>query len=115
MGNTIANAAVGVTVVGGGTGDTIRGNSIFGETSLGIDLGGDGVTQNGSHAPGTPGPNNWQTFPVLSAAYAVSGSTVVVGTLSSTPCSTFTIDFYANPVQGPFGFGKAGPTWARLP
>src|SRR5262249_25062830 len=68
-GNTIAfNNGQGVVVAG--TGNTIRGNSIFGNaitsesnfffgtSSLGIDLGSDGVTLNDSQ--GHSGPNNWQ-------------------------------------------------------
>ena len=87
------------------SGDPIRGNSIHDNGDLGIDLGGDGVTLNGSEPLGGPGPNNWQTFPVLTAAYA-GASTVVTGTLSSIPCRTFTIDFYSNPAPDPSGYGQ---------
>src|SRR5207249_1390567 len=41
------------------SGNQIRGNTIFANGGLGIDLGLDGVTLNDSHA-GQPGPNNWQ-------------------------------------------------------
>jgi hypothetical protein len=85
-------------------GTTIRGNSIHDNSNLGIDLGADGVTLNDSHTV-QPGPNNWQNFPVLSMAYA-GASTVVLGTLHSTPSSTFIIDFYANPTPDPSGYGQ---------
>ncbi|MGP0067962.1 MAG: Ig-like domain repeat protein [Isosphaeraceae bacterium] len=95
LANTIANNLHGVVVSGASTGVSIRANRIFDNgPGLGIDLGGDGVTLNNSHA-GQPGPNNWQNFPVLSTAVAGS-ATRVIGTLNSTPNSTFTLDFYAN-------------------
>ena len=50
-----------------GTGNEIRLNSIFSNTGLGIDLGGDGVTLNNS-APHT-GPNDYQNFPVITARH----------------------------------------------
>ncbi len=113
-GNTIAfNGWEGVLVAGLSTGNSIRGNSIYSDDLLGIDLSGvdgvpfypgDGVTLNDSHA-GQPGPNNWQNFPVLSAAYA-GPSTLVTGTLHSTPNTTFAIDFYANPAPDPSGYGQ---------
>jgi len=68
QGNTIAFNGGGVTFFGTNitaSGDSIRGNSIHDNAGLGIDLGADGVTLNGSHSAGGPGPNNWQTFPVL--------------------------------------------------
>jgi hypothetical protein len=86
----------GVTVLGG-SGNTIQGNSIFSNTHLGIDRGGNGVTANS--------PNNPNNFPVLSAAYA-SASTSVVGTFNSTPGTTFTLDFYANAAPDPSGYGE---------
>jgi hypothetical protein len=116
-GNTIAfNQEYGVCVghsngaLPFGTGNRIVGNSIFSNGGVGIDLSqggggdGDGVTLNDSHA-GQPGPNNWQNFPVLSAAYA-GASTVVMGTLHTTPSSTFTIDFYANHTPDTTGYGQ---------
>ena len=44
-----------------GTGNEIRLNSIFSNTGLGIDLGGDGVTQNNS--AGHTGPNDYEELP----------------------------------------------------
>jgi hypothetical protein len=87
------------------SGDVFRGNSIHDNAGLGIDLGQDGVTLNDSHPGDTSGPNNWQNFPVLTAAYA-GPSTLVTGTLHSTPNSTFTIDFYANPAPDQSGYGQ---------
>lgn len=92
---TSAGVAVDTTVFGGGmpSANTLRGNSIHDNAGPGIDLGRDGVTPNGSHTG--PGPNDWQAFPVLSAAYS-GASSIVVGSFHSTPNTTFTLDFYAN-------------------
>jgi hypothetical protein len=94
LANTIAGSWVGVEVEQDSTAVTIRANSIFDNHAMGIDLGHDFVTLNDSH-PHTSGPNYWQNFPVLSAAYA-GPSAAVLGTLESTPNTSFTLDFYAN-------------------
>jgi hypothetical protein len=111
LSNTIAFSGGGVYVVGGSTGNTIQRNSIHDNAGLGIDLGGDvvypgdGVTPNGSHAPGAPGPNNWQTFPVLTHACAGTASTVI-GTFHSTPSDTFRIEFFASTTGDHSGYGQ---------
>ncbi len=90
-GNVIADNADGVAVVGATTtGDSILGNSIYGNTDLGIDLNDDGHTADGT-AP--PGPNDFQNYPVLTAA--ASGQ--VAGSLRSAPNTTYRIEFYATP------------------
>ena len=72
-GNTIAfSTGIGVDVdATAGTGNEIRFNSIFSNTGLGIDLGGDGVTLNNS--AGHTGPNNYQNFPVITAVTSAGG------------------------------------------
>ncbi|HEY2251016.1 MAG TPA: right-handed parallel beta-helix repeat-containing protein, partial [Planctomycetaceae bacterium] len=104
--NTIAfNHGNGVTVTGDNSfGDSIRGNAIYGNTSLGIDLGNDGVTQNDPN-DADAGPNGLQNFPVLTLVEAGS-STHFVGTINSVANSTLTIDFYSNPAADPFGYGQ---------
>ena len=103
-------------------GNTILGNSIFenGRTSpsppaLGIDLTNqftypkdDGVTPNDSKGHGAAAdPNNFQNFPVLTGAISSGGTTTISGTLTSTPSTTFRIEFFASdpdplgqPVEG---------------
>jgi len=101
--NTIAhNGGDGVSV-SGGTGHAIRGNSIFSNTSLGIDLGPDGVTPNDA-GDGDTGPNNLQNFPVLTSA--TSGSTTVQGTFNSTPTTQFTLEFFHGTSCDPSGNGE---------
>jgi hypothetical protein len=94
----------GVSVIGATTiGDSILSNRFFGNGLLGIDLGDDGVTLN--HATATPGPNNYQNFPVLSSV-ASSGTNVTIGgTLSSVANTSFLVQFYSNQVEAASGYG----------
>lgn len=88
-GNRIAfNGDDGVNVANGSL-NTIRGNSIYSNGSLGIDLQADDVTNND---PGDldAGPNSLQNFPVLVNASPVQ----LYGNLSSTPNAAFFLDFY---------------------
>jgi CSLREA domain-containing protein len=100
QGNIIAfNTVNGVLVNFGGpaiTGNSIRGNSIFANGTLGIDLGGDGVSPNDA-GDGDSGPNNFQNFPVVTRA--ITGAVnLIQGTINTTPNSAagYTIDFYSS-------------------
>src|SRR5262249_44577646 len=84
--NKIAfNAGAGVQVIVS-TGNAIRGNSIFSNGELGIDLslnGLTGVTANDA-TDADVGPNNLQNFPVLTSVLSTANSTTVQGSLKST-------------------------------
>ncbi len=86
------------------TNDAIRGNSIYGNTNLGIDLGNVGVTVN--HTGFLAGPNDLQNYPVITNAYGSGTATVVAGTLNSLANQTFFIDVYRNPALDPSGYGQ---------
>jgi hypothetical protein len=95
-GNVIAfNGANGINIVSG-TQNAIRGNSIYSNTKLGIDLGNDGVTPNAT-APRT-GANNLQNHPDLVSAQVIGGTSMTVsGTLTgSLYTTTYTIDIFSN-------------------
>jgi parallel beta-helix repeat protein len=81
--------------------NAIQLNSIFDNQALGIDLGGDGVTQNTTGGPHT-GPNNLQNFPTI---LSVDSGTVTF-VLDSGANNDYTIDFYANAMPDPSGFGQ---------
>ncbi|MFL6519998.1 MAG: hypothetical protein ACJ8NS_07240 [Chthoniobacterales bacterium] len=104
-------------------GNPIEGNSIFenGRSStglIGIDLTNgfvypkdDGVTANDSKGHGAPSdPNNFQNFPVLTAASSTASTTNITGTLSSAPNSSFRLEFYANDTD-PLGRPPEGQTF----
>ncbi|HLG16764.1 MAG TPA: BACON domain-containing carbohydrate-binding protein [Blastocatellia bacterium] len=101
--NTESGVAV-VASAGLALRNTVRGNSIFTNGMLGIDLADDGVTANDT-GDGDGGPNLRQNFPVLGTP--VGGpNTVVPGTLNSIPSTMYTIDFYSNSLCDDSGFGE---------
>ena len=109
--NTIAfNVGTGI-LISTGTGNSIRGNSIFSNGFLGIDLGTqfsngpNGVTPNDPNDADT-GANNLQNFPVLTSVMSIGNSTTIQGSLNSTPNTTFQIDFYSNAALDPSGNGE---------
>ncbi|MGE3270839.1 MAG: Calx-beta domain-containing protein, partial [Chloroflexota bacterium] len=88
------------------TGNVITGNAIFNNQGIGIDLtddvdgagNGDGITP-----PNTPGA---QDFPVLTTATTSNVGTVVGGTLTSIPGTSFRLEFFASPSCDPSGYGE---------
>ena len=111
-GNTIAfNGWAGVNIYDDPTtNNSIRGNSIFDNSALGIDLVASadvypGVTTN-DLADTDSGPNNLQNFPVITNAIAGSFGTVVRGTLTSLPDQNYFLDFYSSPAADPSGYGE---------
>ncbi len=103
--NKIAfNEGTGILVFAG-SGHSIRGNSIFSNGFLGIDLGGDGPTVN-DPTDSDVGANLLQNFPVLTSVQTGSGNTRIQGSLKSTPNTTFQIDFYSNAALDPLGNGE---------
>ncbi len=84
--------------------DAISGNSIYGNTTLGIDLGDDGVTLNDSD--GHSGPNLFQDFPVITNAYTVGSTTTITGTVSGPANSTLRVELFSNSTADPSGYGQ---------
>src|ERR1043165_6776506 len=104
--NTIAfNSGRGVNLSGGATGDRIAVNSIHDNGSLGIDLGGEGVTPNDA-GDGDAGQNGLQNFPVLTSATLFGQNVGVAGTLNSTANTVFTLQFFSNTACDSSGNGE---------
>jgi uncharacterized repeat protein (TIGR01451 family)/CSLREA domain-containing protein len=114
-GNTIAFNEIGVAVYSNNAGicvgNSIRGNAIYSNTNLGIDL----IATNGSFSGGLTandegdpdgGSNNLQNMPVITGISDNSGVKTITGTLNSTPGTTFALDFYAGTVADSNGFGE---------
>ena len=112
-GNQIAySGGAGIDLLSGSpTGISIRSNSIYSNAGLGIDLGNDGVTAN-DFGDGDTGPNNLQNFPVISQVSA-GNTTLITGSLNSTPNTSFNLDFYASGTTDPTGYGE-GNRLSRL-
>jgi hypothetical protein len=73
--------------------NAIRGNSIFSNGGLGIELGASGVNAN---EPCDGDANNLQNFPVITSVRPAENGTLIEGTLDSRPGSQFAIDCFAN-------------------
>jgi len=93
-GNVIAFAGWDGVVLfqAGTTNNSIRGNSIFSNYNLGIDL--------------TGVANDLQNSPVITNAYGSGGSTVVAGTLNSLANQSCFVDVYRSFALGPSGYGQ---------
>jgi CSLREA domain-containing protein len=84
-------------------GNTVIGNSIHGNTGLGIDIVPTGV--NGiDPMDGDMGANGLQNYPLLASATA--GSAMVAGELNSNPSTEFRLEFFHNTSCDPSGFGE---------
>jgi titin len=102
--NTIAfNTSTGVTVGTAASdtaavGNALLGNLIYqngGAQGLGIDLGNNGVTANGS---GPSGPNHFQNNPGLGSLTVGPTTVQVAVSFTSVPSSTFRLEFFMNPL-----------------
>jgi Ca2+-binding RTX toxin-like protein len=99
------NTGGGVVITGNNTIDNaIRGNSIYANASLGIDLGGTGIPLDDAIRNGG-GPNNYQNYPVITGV-SNGVRTSVTGIFASKASTTYQLDFYANAIPDPSGFGE---------
>ena len=102
-GNDIAfNTSEGVLILDG-TGNQIRGNRIYANGGLGIDLKGDGVTLNDA-GDLDASPNRLQNFPLLESINARTGK--LTGSLGSTSSTEFVIEVFSNEACDPSGYGE---------
>ncbi len=63
------------------------------------------MTLNDSNGHAASAPNFYQNYPVLTSGQTNPNETIVGGTLTSTPDTTYTLEFYANPGLSPLGHG----------
>ncbi|GIK73260.1 MAG: hypothetical protein BroJett021_22480 [Chloroflexota bacterium] len=104
---TVSAFYSGVRVGNTGLSNSIRGNRIYANSQLGIDLRWpDGVNINDPDDPDTGG-NNLQNYPVVTFAQSyANGTTRIHGTLNSNPNVSFTLDFYYSAAADPSGYGE---------
>ncbi len=106
-GNVIAlNSGRGVVVNNNSSsGNSIRGNAIFANGNLGIDLANNGRTLNDTGDTDT-GPNGFQNFPEIATALAGPDDTRITGTFQGAAEATFTLEFFSSPEADSTGFGE---------
>ena len=98
--NVIAfNRVDGVAVNGNNAvNNSIRGNSIYSNTQLGIDLVISGGVDTNDPGDLDAGPNGFQNYPQLFTAVSMGGDLTITGSFNSTPnTGGFLIDFYWSP------------------
>ncbi len=105
--NGTGRVGAGVQLEGMVDQDSILSNSIYANAGLGINLG-SGPTPN--HPPGTPGPNAYQNYPLLSSAQSNGSSISVQGSLFEAPDTSYLLQFFSSPKPDPSGFGQ-GKVW----
>lgn len=94
----------------GTSGNSVRGNAIYTNGYLGINLAGGtedflGVTTNDID-DGDGGPNHLQNFPVIITTYAGPATTTVLGRLNSAANRSYLIDIYRNANPDVSGYGE---------
>jgi hypothetical protein len=94
-GNIIAfNSDTNAVDVDSGTGNSILGNSIYGNASPAI------LLNSANNA------NDNQAAPALTAVSSSGSGTLITGTLASVANTTFRIEFFANQTPDPSGYGQ---------
>lgn len=88
-------------------GNTLRGNSIFENGTLGIDIVPvvNAVNPNDANDADS-GPNDLQNYPNVNGAALDGGNLTLMGNLQSVPGETFMLDFYATPQCDANGYGE---------
>ena len=89
-----------------GTGNEVRGNSIFSNGGIGIDLGSKGGVVANDAGDKDTGANNLQNYPVLTSLVYSGNATIIHGTLNSISNQSYQIDLYSNPHSDPSGYGQ---------
>ncbi|MDP1835615.1 MAG: Ig-like domain-containing protein [Chlamydiales bacterium] len=103
--NIIANQFLGVLVsFAGAVNNSIRGNSIYNNTSLGIDLSPATVVNPNDAGDSDSGANGLQNYPVITSATYSGTDITIVGTLNSKPNAIFAVDLYASTNANVSGF-----------
>lgn len=105
----------GIEILGENTRNiSIRGNFIYSNGRLGIDISPFGVTPNDT-GDADDGANKLQNFPLITSVVSTAAQTTITGTLNSTPNTSFILDFYANAVCDSSGNGEGARPFALNP
>jgi hypothetical protein len=107
--NGQASGGGGVVVWSDSRENAVRGNAIFGNRPLGIDLsfaGSEGTSEPNDPLDADTGANEWQNRPVLSTADRVGAELRVIGTLPSAASQDFEVELFGSASCSPTGFGQ---------
>ena len=108
-GSEIANNSSDGVEVASGVSNSVRGNSVYANAGLGIELRDgqpDGTVTPNDSFDGDDGANRLQNFPLIDSATRTVNGTDIAGTLDSLPGVGFRIDFYSSPSCDPSGNGE---------
>lgn len=97
--NVIGNNTEAGIFVSSGSGNALRGNSLFANGGLGIDFAPVGPTGNDGD-DSDPGPNGLQNFPQLTSAHVSVSQTTVIGSFTGAANRSIDLDFYSNDAAG---------------
>lgn len=104
QGNVIANNGAGVVVIDNASvSNAILGNSIFANTTLGIDLANDGITSNGAPNVVRTGPNRLQNAPFI---HSVSSTGLITASLVALANAQYRIEFFSSGSPDSSGYGE---------
>ncbi len=107
-----ANVGSGVRIYSGER-NSIRGNTLADNRSLGIDLGSAGPTANDADDSDI-GANLLQNYPVLTRSWDSNTNLTIQGTLNSAPGTAFTIEFFVGERGDPSGYGQGRENFESL-
>ena len=85
----------------------IRGNNIYNNKELGIDLNDDNIANPNDAGDSDTGANSLQNYPTISFAQSyANGETVITGTLNSQASTLYSLDFYYSTAADDSGYGE---------
>lgn len=109
-----SNGGNGIGVASNSNKNTLRGNAIYANSGLAIDLNLNGVSASDPD-DSDAGANNLQNYPVLTTVSDSGSGVAVTGTMTSSPDTTFTLDFYASTAADSSTYGEAERYIGSLP
>jgi parallel beta-helix repeat protein len=101
-----ASGRAGIMVLGASLQNRVTKNAIYDNRTLGIDLNGDGVTQN-DPSDLDSGPNNLRNFPIITSVSEETSGMMISGFLPAPMAATQTIELF-RAMPNPSGYGEGG-------
>ncbi|QEH31992.1 Large cysteine-rich periplasmic protein OmcB precursor [Aquisphaera giovannonii] len=86
--------------------NSILSNSIHDNAGLGINFGNGPTPNHVDGAGATPGPNDYQNYPVIASAVIGGGGIEIKGTLNAGASASYLVQFFWSPAADPSGYGE---------